>query len=260
MFSFLKKLLVRLAGWFHTAGDDLVSSSPDAIKSTYAAAIQEAAEDYKSMQEGLALIMQQAARIKGLLDGFVKAEVQTQASLEGALELAAKSPGNALHREAGSKYLVKLEELRGKIVLQTKDYDNLTKMVGDYKVKLASMRTQIEDLKREQAEKQVEFIAAQNTLRLEEKLQGISTRSAVDESIIAIREKVENMKAQVRVVTEMHGTEPGTDAYAEIGAEKQAAIKFDELLQARQTKPAQIEAGRVVPLLTEEPAKVRDLG
>jgi phage shock protein A len=260
MFSFLKKLFVRIAGWFHIAGNDLVSSSPDAIRSTYAAAIQEAAEDYKSMQEGLALIMQQAARIKGLLDGFIKIEVQTHASLDGALELAAKDPANELHREAGSKYLVKLEELRGKIEQQTKDYDTLTKMVGEYKVKLASMRIQIEDLRREQAEKQVEFVAAQNTLRLEEKLQGISTRSAVDESIIAIREKIENMKAQVRVVTEMRGTEPTSDAYAEIGAEKQAAIKFDELLRARQTTSAQIEPGRLVPLLTKEPVKVRDLG
>jgi hypothetical protein len=108
----------------------------------------------------------------------------------------------------------------------------------------------VDDLKREAAEMQVEYMAAQNTLRLEEKLQGIATHSAVDESIIAIREKVANMKAQVRVATEMRGATQGEDVYAEIGAEKLAAERFDELLKESQLAKSPVEALQ----------KVRDLG
>jgi phage shock protein A len=257
MFSFLRKLLVRIMGWFQIAGDNLVSSSPESIKSTYAAAIQEAYREYKSMQEGLGMIMQQATRIKGLWDSLKKEMQITQAKLDGAIELADQEPDDLKHKEAGSKYLVRLDELKVKVAEQQKNYDNLTKMVADYKVKLIAMKVQIDDLKREQAEMQVEFIAAHSTLRLEEKLQGISTTSAVDESILAIREKVENMKAQVKVASEMRGAEPDEAEYAEVGAEKQAQVRFDELLKARQEAKT---AKEVTPIPQPTLVKERDLG
>jgi hypothetical protein len=236
MIYFLKKLLVRIFGWLHVAGDDLVTSSPDSIKSTYMMAIKQAGEDYKEMQSGLAMMMQQQQRIKIMVEGLDRAETETGAKLRGAIEMADADPDNPIHKVAGSKYLVRLDEVKKKKEQQVKDLENLAHMIDDYKVKLGAMRLQIDDLKREQAEMTVEFIAAQNTLRLEEKLQGISTTNAVDESIIAIREKVENMKAQVQVVSEMRGTAQKDDVYAEIGAEKQAAARFDELLKARQEK------------------------
>jgi phage shock protein A len=248
MINFLKKLLVRVFGWLHVAGDDLVTSSPDSIKSTYTLAIKEAGENYNEMQRGLAMMMQQQQRIKNMMDSLDKSETDTEAKLRGAVEMAQSDPDNPIHKVAGSKYLVRLDEVKKKKEQQINDLGSLTHMIEDYKLKLGTMRVQIDDLKREQAEMTVEFIAAQNNLRLEEKLQGISTTSAVDESIIAIREKVENMKAQVQVAAEMRGTSQKDDVYAEIGAEKQAAARFDELLKARQTK------------VLEPQLKERDLG
>ncbi len=54
--GFFGKLWARLRGMFIGAGDDLVSSSPEAIRATYAAAIDDAKRRYKEMEQAVALL------------------------------------------------------------------------------------------------------------------------------------------------------------------------------------------------------------
>ena len=72
----------------------------------------------------------------------------------------------------------------------------------------------------------------------------------MDESIVAIREKVGRMRAEAKIATEMGSATVGAqdESYERIGAEKEAAARFDELLKARATAK------------TGAPEKERDLG
>ena len=79
-----------------------------------------------------------------------------------------------------------------------------------------------------------EFISTQQVLALEDRLKGLG-ETAVDESLVAIRDKVANMRAQVKIASEMRGAEVQThdEIYERIGTEKEAKARFDEMLKSR---------------------------
>ena len=165
--------------------------------------------------------------------------------------MAEQDPGNgALHSKAGGKYLLKLKEMKIKREQYGAELERLNSMTDEHTINLGLMRDSIKDLQREKAEMAAEYMAHRNTLRLEEKLSGVAT-SGVDQAIVAVREKVENMRAQVQIAHEMRGVTSQGDVYAEIGAETNAVSEFERLLQAR-------EAAQSTPTLVEN--KVRDLG
>ncbi len=62
----------------------------------------------------------------------------------------------------------------------------------------------------------------------------------MDESIVAIRERVAAMRSHAKIATEMStSTVQSQDrAYEHVGTEKEAASKFDELLKARSSVKA----------------------
>lgn len=248
MFKFLQKLWVRVRGIFLQAGDDLVTSGPEAIKSVYAAAIQESMSNLKEMKEGMGMLMQQKQRQINMKDNLAKELSQVEESLEGALRMAELEPDNPIHREAGAKYLTRKANLKEKLGQTDNEIESMEDMLTNYKSKFAEMQSALDDLRREKAESVAEYMTAKNSLRLEEKLSGIVTESTIDESIVAIREKIENMKAQAQVSAEMRGaTTQAEDVYAEIGAERNAASEFDRLLEAR----AQVAI---------EPERLREIG
>ena len=84
----------------------------------------------------------------------------------------------------------------------------------------------------------------------EEELCAPFRNGSVDESIVAIREKVGQMKAEAKIAGEMRSSTVGAqdETYERIGAEKAAANRFDELLKARSAAKQGV------------PEKERDLG
>jgi chromosome segregation ATPase len=203
--SYFGKLWAMIRGLFIRAGDELVSSSPEAIRSTYAAAINDA-----------------------------KKEAELQRKLEGALAAAEADPANASHREAGARYLGRMKEIVEKKAALATDLEGQRGKVEEYKTKLRSFTTEIERLKREQGEMVAEFVSNQQVLQLEDRLRGLAD-TAVDESIVAIRDKVASLRAQAKIASEMRTAGSGAqdETYERIGAEKEAAARFDELLKAR---------------------------
>ena len=84
-----------------------------------------------------------------------------------------------------------------------------------------------------------EFVSHQQVIQLEDRLKGLG-ETAVDESLVAIREKVANLRAQAKIATEMGGsTVQAQDAtYERLGAERDSQERFDELLKARAVQKA----------------------
>ncbi len=246
--SFLGKLWTRIKGMFINAGDDVVSSSPEAIRATYAAAIDEAKRRYLEMERAVALLAREREKTDQALKDLDQEETEIRSRLEGALAAAESEPDNPLHREAGARYLTRIREIDQKEAQLTQELESQKDKVEDYKIRLRSFSDEIDKLKKEQGEMLAEFVSTQQVIQLESRLRGLA-ESSVDESIVAIRDKVGAMKAQAKIATEMRqsGKAQLDDKYQRIGAEKQAEAQFEELLKQR---------SRHTPV----PEKTRDLG
>jgi phage shock protein A len=232
--GFFGKLWARIRGIFIQAGDDFVSSTPEAISATYAAAIDDAKKRYKEMERAVALLARERDRVETSLKALDQEEEEVRRKLEGALAAAEAEPNNSAHPEAGTRYLTRIKEIDEKQASLTAELEAQRQKVEEYKLKLRSFSDEIDRLKREQGEMVAEFVSNQQMLQLEDRLKGLA-ETAVDESIVAIREKVAGLKAQAKIASEMRGAalEGQDEAYARIGAEKDAQARFDELLKAR---------------------------
>ncbi len=247
--SFFGKLITLIRGFFIRSGDDLVTGSPEAIKSTYAVAIADSQKRYKELEAAVALLARERERTEERLKTLEYEEQDLQKKLEGALSAAEADQNNPTHREAGIRYQTRIHEIDALQLKLTQDLELQKNKVEEYKMRLRSFKDEIDRLKREQGEMIAEYVSNQQVLMLEDRLRGLS-ENVVDQSVIAIREKVANLKSQARIAAEMNqsSTSAQDQKYEQIGADKVAARKFDELLQSR------IEAKK------EQKPKVRDLG
>ena len=247
--GFFGKLWTMIRGFFIRAGDDMVSSSPQAIRSAYAAAIDEAKRRYKEMEMAVALLARERERTEMSLKDMDQEEAELQRKLEGALAAAEASPDDTSHREAGTRYAARMAEIDLKQLALAQDLEGQRGKVEEYKGKLRGFHTEIDRLKREQGEMVAEFVSHQQVIQLEDRLKGLG-ETAVDESIVAIRDKVANLRSQAKIASEMgKATVTVQDqTYERLGAEKEAAARFDELLKARREAKA------------EAKGKERDLG
>ncbi len=247
--SFFAQLWARFKGIFIRAGDDIVAGSPEAIRATYAAAIDEAGRRRQELREAVALLLRERDKVQGLLKTLQTEAADLQRRLEGALSKAEAEPDRIEHKEAGVRYLQRITEIEEKRKKIAEELDFQAKRVEEYKARLVTFDDEVERLRREQGEMVAEFVSNRQVLQLENRLKGLG-ESSVDESIVTIRERIGQMKAEVKLVTEMSGTTVRTqdDAYERAGAEKEARQRFDELLKARATEN------------TPVPDKERDLG
>ncbi|MBI5568905.1 MAG: PspA/IM30 family protein [Desulfomonile tiedjei] len=232
--GFFGKLWARIRGFFIGVGDDIVSASPEAIKATYASAIDDAKKRYKEMEKAVALLATQREKTDTALKELDREEADLQRKLEGALAAAQAEPGNTVHQEAGARYITRLKEIDEKQAQLATDLEGQQVRVEEYKGKLRGFMDEIERLKREQGEMVAEFVSAQQMVQLEDRLKGLGD-TAVDESLVAIRDKVAGLRSRAKIAAEMRGsTLPSQDtAYEKMGKEKEAAARFEELLKAR---------------------------
>lgn len=237
--GFFGKLWAVIRGFFIRAGDDMVSSSPEAINATYATAINDAKKRYKEMEKAVALLAVQKDKTENMLKDLDRQEEDLRRKLEGALASAEADPSDPSHREAGTRYLANMKEIDEKQARLTSELEGQQAKVYEYQVKLRSFMDEINKLKREQGEMVAEMVSAQQMVQLEDRLKGLG-ETAVDESLVAIRDKVANLKAQARVAAEMRGSTLSAqdETYERLGSQREAASQFDELLKARSAQKA----------------------
>ena len=244
--GFFGKFWAMVRGIFIRAGDDMVSASPESIRATYASAIDDAKKRYKDMEKAVALLARERERTETALKALDKEEKELQRKLDGALAMAQSNPEDPSHREAGSRYITRMNEIDMKQEGLAGELEGQRLKVEEYKTKLISFASEIEQLKREQGEMVAELVSNRQVISLEDRLRGLG-ETAVDESIVAIREKVARLKAQAKIATEMRSSTAGAqdETYEQIGAEREAASRFDELLKSRTTEaPAKVEKER----------------
>ncbi len=235
--GFFGKLAALFRGFFIRAGDDLVSGSPESIRATYATAIDDAKRQYKEMEKAVAMLAAEREKTAGAGAKLEEEERELERKLEGALAMAAKEPDNSAHREAGARYLERIKEIEVKQKQLSNDLEKQTGKVEQYKTRLREFRNQIENLKREQGELVAEYVSNQQIIQLEDRLKGLG-ETAVDDSLVAIRDKVDALKAQAKIATEMGDAdmESQDKVYESLGSKREAEARFDELLKQREQK------------------------
>ncbi len=232
--SYFGKLWAVIRGFFIRAGDDVVSSSPQAIQATYASAIDDAKRRYKEMEKAVAMLASQREKTEMNLKDLGREELELHRKLEGALASAESEPDNQVHREAGARYLTRIKEIEEKQAKLNADLQTQSQRVDEYKIKLRSFTDEIQRLKKEEGEMVAEFVSTQQVLALEDRLKGLG-ETYVDESLVAIRDKIAQMRAQVKIAAEMRGAtvQSHDEIYEKIGSEKEARERFDEMLKSR---------------------------
>jgi phage shock protein A len=232
--GFFGMLWARIKGFFIGAGGELVSGSPEAIRATYAAAIDDAKKRYIEMEKAVALLARERERTELQLKDLDKEEAELNRKLEGALAAAEREPTNSSHREAGTRYLSRIKEIDLKQGQLQQDLEGQRNKVEGYKVKLRGLMDEIDRLKREQGEMVAEFITNRQVIELENRLKGLAETSS-DEALVAVREKVSGLRAQAKIATEMGGAtlQAQDEDYERMGRQQEATSRFDDLLKAR---------------------------
>ena len=146
------------------------------------------------MEKAVAMLASQREKTEMNLKDLGHEEIELHRRLEGALASAESEPDNGVHREAGARYLTRIKDIDEKQAKLSQDLEAQSKRVEEYKIKLRSFTDEIQRLKKEQGEMMAEFISTQQVLALEDRLKGLG-ETAVDESLVAIRDKVSNMRA-----------------------------------------------------------------
>jgi phage shock protein A len=244
--GYFSKMWAVIKGFFIRAGDDLVSGSPESIRATYATAIDEAKRQYKDMEKAVAMLASEREKTAIAGNKLEEEEKELERKLEGALAMAEQEPDNPSHKEAGARYLERIKEIDAKQEELSQDLDKQTQKVEHYKTRLREFQDQIKNLKREQGELVAEYVSNQQIIQLEDRLKGLG-ETGVDESLSAIRDKVDSLKAQAKIATEMGeaSMESQDRAYEKMGAQRAAEARFDELLKQRtKTKEGQTEKDR----------------
>jgi phage shock protein A len=233
--GFLSKIWVIIRGFFIRSGDDLVSNSPDAIRSTYASAIEDSKKRYRQMVEAVSLLAREREKSETKLKDLENEKKEMHRRLDGALDAAQAAPNDLAHREAGSRYLERIKAIEAEQLIVEQNLQTQSLRVEEYKTQIRGFSDEIDRLKREQGEMVAEFVSSQQIISLENRLQGLG-ESSVDESLVAIREKVGTMRARAKIASEMgKATVQSQDrVYEDLGARQEAANRFDELLKGRQ--------------------------
>jgi hypothetical protein len=247
--AFFRRLWTRIRGTFLRFRKNGLPSSPEAIRTAYASAIDEAKRRYKELERVVAILASEREKTELAIKDSEKRRAELDKLLNAVLARAQSDPNNDAHRSAGTRYLSLMDEIDRKQVKLKEDLRFQKDKVEEYKLKLRSSTSEIERLKREQSEMIAEYVSNRQLLRLEDRLRGLSERGS-DASVVALREKIATMREHAKLVSEMRGAtlEGQDEVYARIGNERQAAARFDELLKARSRDA------------TEAGTKNRDLG
>jgi len=174
-----------------------VSLRQDSVRATYRAIEEKEIPRYNQMLDGVASLsrvkeetLQEMERLQGKID-------KLEQEMEGALSLVEREPENSdQHRGVYNRVLAQKERLEKRLAEVGAKASQLTEKVEDYKQELSNFQRRIEALRQEADEVVADLIHSEAIIRIEQRLQGLSTEGT-DESLQVAQQKFEETKAKV---------------------------------------------------------------
>ena len=234
--GFLSSLFIRIKGFFLQAGDDIVAGSPSSVKATYRAIEEKEIKRYNQMLDAVASLARQREDASQEIDRSEEQLKGFAEEMEGALALAEREPDNvAAHREAYNRAFSEHERLQTRLQQVQAKFEQLDKKVEDYKLELSNFQGRIQSLRQEGDEAVADLIGSESIIRIEQRLQGLSTDSG-DQALSAVRRKVADTKAKAQITAELGGTDVSRQRqrYRTAGKQSEGSVAFEEKLKQRQ--------------------------
>lgn len=241
---FFATLFGLAEGGTQRATDNLLTSSPDAIRNQFRKTREDSIRDYNEMKNSVADLISIRNERATQLQNMHKKEDELTAKMKGAIDLYKKSQDEALRVKYGqlAEEKTKLEADIDALDLQVKQQEQL---IEQYKSKLQDLQKSIESLKNEEAETVADIVSTRKITELNNKLQGLSTDTQT-KNLEAIREA----RAKAKSLADLSGSLSG-----------QQVLKLDQqLLTAGTTSKHLDEFDQAVNLnkllgSTDEPKK-----
>lgn len=234
---------IRIRGFFLKTSDDLVSGSPDAIRSTYRTVEEKEIQRYNQMLDAVSSLARQR---EDTLQTMERTQNQIEAfdeEMEGALALAEREPDNTeQHRTAYNRAFDQKTRLEQRLAEMDTKSEQLTERVEDYKLQLSEFQERVNSLRQEGDEAVADLISSEAIISIEQRIQGLSTEGT-DQALSAVRRKVADTKAKAQITSELAGTDVARQRqrYRAAGRENAGSTAFDEVLKQRQQGETAVE-------------------
>ena len=198
-------LFGQAEGTTERATDKLLVSSPEAIRNQYRKTREDWAKDYNDMKSSIAQLiqikddkLQEIKKLQGLIE-------ELDLKMNGAINLYKQTQDERLKEEYGKLAYTK-EEAFSKIESITNEVNEQEKVIATFKNRLTALQTDIENLKKEEAETIADIVSSKKVNELNSKLQGLS-RNYQTKNLDAIRDARKQLKSEAKLSSELSGFE-----------------------------------------------------
>jgi len=234
---------IRIRGFFLKTSDELVSGSPDAIRATYRTVEEREIQQYNEMLDAVASLMRQREDTLQELERVQNQVDVYEEEMEGALAFAeSESENMEEHRAAYERAFGQKDRFQQRAEELDARAEQLTERVEGYKLQLQEFQGRIESIRQEGDESVADLVSSQAIIRIEQRIQGLSTEST-DQALSAVRRRVADTKAKAQITSELAGTDVARQRqrYRAAGRQSAGSSAFDEMLEQRQQGKTAVE-------------------
>jgi phage shock protein A len=250
MARLVSTLFGQAEGSTERATDKLLVSSPETIRNQFRKTREDWTKDYDEMRSSIAQLIQirddKLAEIKKL-HGLVE---ELDLKMNGAINLYKQTANEALKEEYGKLAYTK-EEAISKIGAITGEVTEQEQVIGTFKNRLMTLKTDIENLKKEEAETIADIVSSKKVNELNAKLQGLS-KNYQTKNLEAVRDARKQLKSEAKLSSELSGLDK-TDMDQKLMVSGKVSKHFDAFDKAvtfdkmfvETEKPKEISASKI---------------
>jgi len=240
---FFKTLFGLAEGGTQRATDNLLTSSPDAIRNQFRKTREDSIRDYNQMKDSVADLLSIRDERANQLTKLHKQADDLAAKMAGAIQLYKQTNDETLRTKYSqlADQKTKLESDMDALDLQVHQQEEL---INQYKTKLQELQTNIEGLKNEEAETVADIVSNRKMTELNAKLQGLSTDTQT-KNLDAIREARQKAKSMASLSNSLSGQQVvkldqqllDAGSTSKHFDEFDKAVNLDKLMAPAPTKP-----------------------
>lgn len=210
MFRLVSSMFGLAQGGTERATDKMLTSSPDTIRNQFRKTREDWTHEYNEMRDAVAQLCQirddkvDEAKKLGQLAGDMNVKMQ------GAIAEYKKNQNEAM-KELYVKFASNKEDSENKIRELAAEVKEQEDLINTYKTKLQALKTDIENLKKEEAETVADIVSSKKMKELNNKLQGLSSDTQT-KNLEAIRDARKQLRSSAKLSAELSGlNSPETD-------------------------------------------------
>jgi chromosome segregation ATPase len=240
-------LFGQAEGSAERATDQLLVSSPEAVRNQFRKTREDWTKDYNEMKSSVAQLVQIRDDKLGEIKKLHSLIEELDLKMHGAINLYKESQNEALKEEYGKLAYTK-EEAVTKIKAVADEVAEQEQAITTFKNRLSSLKNDIENLKKEEAETIADIVSSKKVNELNSKMQGLS-KNHQDKNLEAIRVARKQIKSEAKLGSELSGLDKSDLDQKLIMSGKaskhfdafEEAVKFDKIFIAAE-KPKEIAA------------------